>query len=353
MSNQPDDPAHGAARLAAVTVDCYNAELHDETGGFLGDRASSRAFQAMLEDWRERLRPLGESGASSDPLARATGGHYDRGHLNSVLAEGDPEAAGVIMGTLEDFAQEIATTTRRFLRMDGWTGTERIAVGGGFRDGRLGELAIGRASVLLRVGGAVRLTPMRHHPDEAGLIGAVHLMPPALLDAGEAILAVDIGGTKVRAGVVLTERGSAADLSRAEVWQSKLWCHRDDPDATRDGAVATLVGLLRDLLTEARAAGVGMAPFIGIGCPGLIDRDGTVIRGGQNLPGGDWEAQGFNLVRALREALPELGGRPTRICLHNDAVVQGLSEVPFMRDVERWGALTVGTGLGNARFTNR
>ena len=39
--------------------------------------------------------------------------------------------------------------------------------------------------------------------------------------------------------------------------------------------------------------------------------------------------------------------------MHNDAVVQGLSEVPFMTDVERWGVLTLGTGLGNARFTNR
>jgi hypothetical protein len=39
--------------------------------------------------------------------------------------------------------------------------------------------------------------------------------------------------------------------------------------------------------------------------------------------------------------------------MHNDAVVQGLSEAPFMDDVKRWGALTIGTGLGNARFTNR
>jgi hypothetical protein len=39
--------------------------------------------------------------------------------------------------------------------------------------------------------------------------------------------------------------------------------------------------------------------------------------------------------------------------MHNDAVVQGLSEIPFMQDVERWGVLTIGTGLGNARFTNR
>jgi hypothetical protein len=39
--------------------------------------------------------------------------------------------------------------------------------------------------------------------------------------------------------------------------------------------------------------------------------------------------------------------------MHNDGVAQGLSEVPFMQDVQRWGGLTIGTGLGNARFTNR
>jgi len=41
------------------------------------------------------------------------------------------------------------------------------------------------------------------------------------------------------------------------------------------------------------------------------------------------------------------------VLMHNDGVVQGLSEVPYMQDVERWGVLTIGTGLGNARFTNR
>jgi hypothetical protein len=39
--------------------------------------------------------------------------------------------------------------------------------------------------------------------------------------------------------------------------------------------------------------------------------------------------------------------------MHNDAVVQGLSEVPFMADVKRWGVLTIGTGLGNAVFANK
>jgi hypothetical protein len=41
------------------------------------------------------------------------------------------------------------------------------------------------------------------------------------------------------------------------------------------------------------------------------------------------------------------------IVLHNDGVVQGLSQAPFMADVDHWGVLTIETGLGNARFTNR
>ena len=53
-------------------------------------------------------------------------------------------------------------------------------------------------------------------------------------------------------------------------------------------------------------------------------------------------------VSEARAALPSRGAE-----LHNDAVVQGLSELPYMQDVKYWGMLTLGTGLGNARFTNR
>jgi hypothetical protein len=51
--------------------------------------------------------------------------------------------------------------------------------------------------------------------------------------------------------------------------------------------------------------------------------------------------------------IPQIGDHETSIVMHNDAVVQGLSEIPHMQDVEHWGILTIGTGLGNARFTNR
>jgi len=59
------------------------------------------------------------------------------------------------------------------------------------------------------------------------------------------------------------------------------------------------------------------------------------------------------LTAALLERLPRIDGHDIVIQMHNDAVVQGLSEVPNMEDVRHWGVMTIGTGLGNARFSNR
>jgi predicted NBD/HSP70 family sugar kinase len=116
--------------------------------------------------------------------------------------------------------------------------------------------------------------------------------------------------------------------------------------------VARLVKVLKKMIARAEKEDLKLAPLIGIGCPGRIEVDGSIDRGAQNLPG-NWESPKFNLPAALIEAIPTIGSDDTSIIMHNDAVVQGLSEVPFMQDVERWGVLTIGTGLGNARFTNR
>ena len=55
----------------------------------------------------------------------------------------------------------------------------------------------------------------------------------------------------------------------------------------------------------------------------------------------------------LRKTIPVIDKHEFIVLMHNDAVVQGLSEAPFMRDVDHWGVLTIGTCLGNARFSNR
>ena len=110
--------------------------------------------------------------------------------------------------------------------------------------------------------------------------------------------------------------------------------------------------MLEDLIDKAKKEGLELAPFIGIGCPGMID-EGRLDRPRRAEPAGQLGIQQLQSAGALHEAIPKIGDDDTAIVMHNDAVVQGLSEVPFMKDVERWGVLTIGTGLGNARFTNR
>ena len=337
---------HGSGRLTAVVVDAYNCELRDSEG-FIGDRASKRAFQAIVEDWRERVRRAGE-----DPLGDTPSEELSKKALDKVLASGEPEAAGLVQGAIEDFAQEFATVIRRFLRLKSWRDTQRISVGGGLRASRIGELAIGRTSILLKSDGqGVQLKPIQYHPDEAGLVGCVHLAPTWIFKGHDSILAVDIGGSNIRAGLISLNVKKSPDLAAISVTQSALWRHVDDKPK-RDEAVERLAEMLRTLVAKAESEGLQLAPFVGIGCPGVIEEDGTIAKGGQNLPG-NWETSRFNLPQRLHERIPTIGGHETFVVMHNDAVVQGLSELPLMQDVERWGILTIGTGLGNARFTNR
>ncbi len=224
--------------------------------------------------------------------------------------------------------------------------------GGGLRQSRIGELAIGRTAVILKAGGFdVELKPIHYEPDHAGLVGSVQLLPSWILAGHDSILAVDIGGSNIRAGIVELNAKKNADFSASAVGRFELWRHGEDsPD--REDAVKRLIEMLFDLIKRAGKDELKLAPFIGIGCPGVILPDGTIDRGGQNLPG-NWEVKSFNLPQLLREAIPKIGDHDTLVVMHNDAVVQGLSEVPFMRDVQHWGVLTIGTGLGNACFTNR
>jgi hypothetical protein len=337
---------HGATRLPSVDVDSFNIEIKDDEG-FLGDRASKGAFRAIFDKWRKPLRKSGE-----DPFGDEPSEKINKKTLDAILVGEDVEASAVLHSAIEEFAQELAYVTRRFLKTKAWDKTERIVVGGGFRDSRLGELAIARTEIILKDEDfKVDLMPIRFHPDDAGLIGTLHLAPSWIFEAHDSILAVDIGGTNIRCGVAESRWKKAPDLSKAAVWKSELWRHADD-EPTREGAVKRLVKMLKDLIAAAEAQGLKLAPFIGIACPGVINEDGSIEKGAQNLPG-NWESSKFNLPASLVEAIPQIGDHDTAVVMHNDGVVQGLSEVPFMQDVERWGVLTIGTGLGNARYTNR
>jgi len=256
-----------------------------------------------------------------------------------------------VQGAVEEFAQQLNTVIRRFLRLKHWRDTECLVIGGGFRASRIGELTIGRCAVLLKADGvAVDLEPIHSDPDEAGLLGAAYLLPTWMLKSYGAILAVDVGGTNIRTGIVELNLKRPSDFAKPRVADSRLWRHGDE-DVDRSHAVEGLVDMLEELIRSANKGKILLAPMIGIGCPGLIHEDGSIERGAQNLPG-NWESSRFNLPASIREKIPKIGEHETMVVMHNDAVVQGLSELPFVQR-KHWGVLTIGTGLGNASFVMR
>ena len=334
---------HAAKVLPAVRVDTYSEELRDEDG-FVGDRANGRAFRAILGDWRELVRQQGE-----DPFGDTPTEQIHKTDMDKMLAGDDPKAAGLVHSVIEEFAGELANVVRRFLRLKSWEGTESIVIGGGLSASHIGMLAMGRAGMILAdEGNEVELRSIDHHPDEAGLVGAAHLAPAWVLAGHDAILAIDIGGTNLRVGVVQLNLGKKDSLAKAKVWKLRHWRHASD-QPTREEAVKQLNKMTVKLIERAELAKVKLAPFLGIACPGLIDDSGRIISGGQNLPG-NWEADDFHLPSSLK--LPKIANHEPVMVMHNDAVVQGLSAVPTMKTVKHWGVLTIGTGLGNARFTN-
>jgi hypothetical protein len=140
------------------------------------------------------------------------------------------------------------------------------------RQSRVGELAIAQTDMILKSEGFKSdLVPIRLHPDEAGLIGCLHLAPQWIFGAHDSVLAVDIGGTNIRCGVVETLSKKTRSIEKASVWSFDLWRHADDKP-TREGAAKRLVRMLKPLIATADNQGLKLAPFVGIACPGA-DRE--------------------------------------------------------------------------------
>src|SRR5258708_34278330 len=87
LNASPAVLSHGATQLPLVRGDTYNDEMRDPDG-FVGDRASNRAFHVILAELRERGRRAGE-----DPLGSPDNGKREK--LDNLLVEGDPEEPGL------------------------------------------------------------------------------------------------------------------------------------------------------------------------------------------------------------------------------------------------------------------
>ena len=339
----PPFGSHGRRILPRVEILSYNIEIH-EGRRFLGDRANKAAFFKHLDAARRISAHL-------DPFGTRKSAELNRKEIDALLLSRNAAAAAIVMGAVENFSQDFARVIRRFRRQKSWTHVRRIAVGGGMRGRLVGELVIERTTQILNEEGAgIDLTPVAHDPDDAGLIGSLYLLPEWVFKGYRAIVAADIGGSNIRTGLVRFHFTPGRGFSRIRVAARQKWKHGEE-NISRDAAIEKLTRQLKRAIAAARRAHIPLAPVIGIACPGLIGADGAILRGGQNLPG-NWSARSFRLADAIGEDLPRLGGQPFQVILHNDAVIQGLSEIPRMRGEGDWGVLTLGTGLGNACFRN-
>ena len=136
------------------------------------------------------------------------------------------------------------------------------------------------------------------------------------------ILAVDIGGTGLKASVVDIEGNFLAERERVK---TPARCGRD-----------ALVQAIADLAAPLEKLAYNR---VAIGFPGVVRRG--IVMTAPKLDGED--LQGFALAAAVSERL----GHPTRLI--NDADLQGLAVI------KRQGmemVITLGTGLGSALFSD-
>jgi len=143
-------------------------------------------------------------------------------------------------------------------------------------------------------------------------------------------LGIDLGGTKIAAGVV-SAQGELRGVARAVT-------------PAREG-VNAVVRAMADVAREAaRSAGVGVRRLAGggVGAPGPIDSVAGLVVSPPNLPGWRDVALGRLLGRAL--------GLELGLALENDANLAGLAEYRFGagRGCSPLLYLTVSTGIGGA-----
>lgn len=145
------------------------------------------------------------------------------------------------------------------------------------------------------------------------------------LSASTHVVALDIGGTKIRAGLVDGDGRAIVATTRAT----------DGSDGRRS-ILSGIDAAIGELLNRSATAPVG----IGIATAGVVDAAGTIVDATPSLP--DWKGT------ALADHVRERWGLPVRV--ENDGkatLIAELASRPALRDGIAV-LLTLGTGLGGA-----
>jgi glucokinase len=144
-------------------------------------------------------------------------------------------------------------------------------------------------------------------------------------------IGIDLGGTNLK-GIVMDEQGQWDHLTRIPT------------EAHLGGAhvLERILELIEALLSKhgRRDDVVG----VGIGSPGFIDRDGTVLGGAENIPG--WKGTQVFAPVQQRFGLKAVAG--------NDVTVAALAEARFGagRGINNMVLLAMGTGIGGGIVSN-
>ncbi len=146
--------------------------------------------------------------------------------------------------------------------------------------------------------------------------------PATLLDinrTGHCIIGLDLSGAESFLGAVLDLDGGVVERREVPL-----------DDATGAAALDRVVALARELVAAARTPVLG----VGVGTPGIVDRDGVVL----TAPNLGWTGV------ALRARLAEVTGLPVFVA--NDANAAVLAELSFGESHGDLMVITVGHGVG-------
>ncbi len=138
----------------------------------------------------------------------------------------------------------------------------------------------------------------------------------------EAVVAIDLGGTSIKSGLVYPDGHVVAERRCAT------------PKDGREAVLSALASEVAALSDELQSAPAG----VGVGSPGMVDDQGFLHRAAVNIPG--WND--FDIAGSLRERT----GFP--VIALNDANAAAMAEVYYGagRGVSSIALITVGTGIG-------
>jgi glucokinase len=148
-------------------------------------------------------------------------------------------------------------------------------------------------------------------------------------------IGVDIGGTKIYAGIVDLETGKTTATARKAT----------RPDKGVDFFVQRVGDVLEELLAQAKSSEVDLMPGVGIGLAGQVDRERGIVLGAPNLATG---LVNLDLDKAIGDRLSR------RVVLGNDVEVAAYGEQVFGagRGCTDFVYISVGTGIGGAIVRN-